>query len=346
MITTLYDLEVALRDLGYSKMKEQAKHKKTYFKVESINSEHVCKIVVCIDLLGAKVLTSEGVDIVKGIAATQFEGVNADDVLVIALDKKGTADVSGNNIIFYNRENLKLHGKVSELYTSELSGLKEGLKERKRKETHMKALWDYAENNHSTTAIYLLIGLIIWMQMCYTGKNTDMYGISAFDVYKNGQSYRLFTYLFTHAGFAHMLSNCTSLFVIGRTYARRRGFLDVLIVFLGGGVLAGTASITLNMVTYRPEAITVGASGAIFAVLGALLVNVFMDASLKGRRKNFVKYAAITLVLSSIGGSIDNVCHIAGFICGGLLEFILAKADKIYAYTKFIESRDKTRTSF
>lgn len=346
MITTFYDLDKELRHLGYTKMKEEAKYRKTYYKVERKDSDYVCKIVVCLDLLGEKILTSEGVDIVKGIASVQFEGTSPDNVLVIALDRKGTTNISGENIIFYDRDVLKIKGRTTELFEDELNGLKENLKSRKREELHAKALWENGKKKYSAAVIYALMAFIAWMQFSYTGGNGDVYGISAYEVYKNGQSYRLVSYLFTHASIGHLISNCTSLFIIGRMYARKRSTLDVLIIFLGGGILAGISSITAKMFVNEPTVLTVGASGAVFAVLGALLMNVFMDNATIGFRKEYVKYAVVTLVLSSISGNVDNVCHITGFLCGGLLEFILSKADNIYAYTKYVETRDKARTSF
>lgn len=346
MKTTLYHVDSALRRLGYSKMKQEEKYKKTYYKVERTGSEYVCKIAVCIDLIGSKVLTNEGIEIIKGIAAVQFEGATPDNVLVIALDRKGTANVNGKNIILYDRDALKIKGKTSELYMADLEFIKTDLKERKRDDAHKKALWENGIKQYSTTIIYIMVAFIVWMHFSNTGANSELYGISAYQVYRNGQSYRLVTYLFTHASIAHLLSNSTSLVLIGRMYARKRNPLDVLIVFMGGGIIAGICSVSYKMVTYESTVYTVGASGAVFAILGALLANVFMDNATIGYRKEYVKYAVVTLVLSALGSNTDNVCHIAGFLSGAAFDFLLTKADNICAYSKFIETRDKTRTTF
>ena len=79
----------------------------------------------------------------------------------------------------------------------------------------------------------------------------------------------LFTSMFMHAGLAHIAGNMLYLWIFGDNVEDSLGHIPYLIFYLAGGVLAAVAQILVNPGSQIP---TVGASGAIAAVLGAYLV--------------------------------------------------------------------------
>ena len=86
-----------------------------------------------------------------------------------------------------------------------------------------------------------------------------------------GQILTLFTSMFVHAGWFHLVSNVWALYIFGDNIEDRLGHLRYLLFYLIGGATAGLAHIfvTRGGYAYVP---TVGASGAISAVMGAYIV--------------------------------------------------------------------------
>ncbi len=79
----------------------------------------------------------------------------------------------------------------------------------------------------------------------------------------------LFTSMFMHGGWAHLLSNMLALYIFGDNIEDRMGSLRYLIFYLASGVAAALVHIVFNPLSPLP---TVGASGAISGVLAAYLI--------------------------------------------------------------------------
>jgi membrane associated rhomboid family serine protease len=126
--------------------------------------------------------------------------------------------------------------------------------------------------------------------------------------------WRLFTYGFLHAGFLHILFNMIFLYFMGPMLEPAIGRLNFAAVYIAS-LLAGAFGALL----FTPDAATVGASGAIFGIFGALLV-VARDRGIpiwqSGLGPTLLINLVITLSISgiSIGGHVGGL--IAGLICG------------------------------
>src|ERR1700733_7513188 len=79
----------------------------------------------------------------------------------------------------------------------------------------------------------------------------------------------LFTSMFLHAGWAHIIGNMLFLWAFGKSLEDAMGHTKFLMFYLLCGIAAGIAHIMFNLYTTLP---TVGASGAIAGVMGAYLV--------------------------------------------------------------------------
>ena len=92
----------------------------------------------------------------------------------------------------------------------------------------------------------------------------------------SGQIWRLFTCMFVHAGIGHFLGNMIIFYIIGRLVERVYGNLYFAIIYLGSGLLGAVSSMCVH-----PLTVSVGASGAIFGVFGALFsIYITRSASL------------------------------------------------------------------
>lgn len=136
-----------------------------------------------------------------------------------------------------------------------------------------------------------------------------------------GEWYRLVTYLFLHGDISHLGHNMLILFFLGNVLERYFGKIRYIIVYFFSGILAAIGSIVYN----TTETVCVGASGAVFGVIGATLWLVIKN---KGNLTEFTKEQMIIfLVLSVFAGfgnyGVDNAAHIAGLIAGFFLGMLL-----------------------
>lgn len=142
----------------------------------------------------------------------------------------------------------------------------------------------------------------------------------------SGQWWRLLTYQFLHANLLHIAINMWVMWNVGRLTERLYGSANLLFLYLSAGALAGLASIVWN-----PELVSVGASGSIFGVLGALLAfllrfrNEAPSSVLRYWLPAFV-FAGYNLFAGAYQPGIDNAAHVGGLIAGFILGAIVAKS--------------------
>ncbi len=151
----------------------------------------------------------------------------------------------------------------------------------------------------------------------------------------------IFTSMFMHAGLVHLAGNMLYLWIFGDNVEDRMGHFKYLLFYLVGGVAASVAHIFINPASQIP---TVGASGAIAAVLGAYLVlypqsRVATFIPLGFFMSLRMLLAAIVLVVwfllqffegvLSLGaanvGGVAVWAHIGGFVFGALIGLLFRK---------------------
>ncbi len=157
------------------------------------------------------------------------------------------------------------------------------------------------------------------------------------DVLLNGEYYRLLTAMFLHAGIfdargnyalagaMHIFFNMYILYAVGRSLEQLFGHARFLIIYLLGGLTGSVLSILLN----GANVYSVGASGAVFAIIGAEFIYLYhhrklMGAAGRARRQSLIIFGVMNLAigfLSIVPGSlmrVDNWAHIGG-LAGGLI---------------------------
>jgi membrane associated rhomboid family serine protease/Tfp pilus assembly protein PilF len=140
-----------------------------------------------------------------------------------------------------------------------------------------------------------------------------------------GQPWRLFTYMFLHGGVWHLAMNMFFLYQLGAACERLLGSVSYALMYLLSGIAGGILSLAWHPVTN-----SVGASGALFGILGAMIATYkfgefsmprfYVQASLR----SMLFCAGINLLLGIFGG-IDNAAHIGGLITGFIFGFLVAK---------------------
>lgn len=139
-------------------------------------------------------------------------------------------------------------------------------------------------------------------------------------VAEQGQYWRLLTSNFLHFGFGHLINNMLILFCAGPILEKALGHIKYLLLYLCAGV-GGSILSCLMMLHSGDLAVSAGASGAIFGIIGALLWIVLRHQgryeTLTGRGLLFMIVITIYYGISNAG--IDNWGHVGGLLAGFLL---------------------------
>ena len=143
-----------------------------------------------------------------------------------------------------------------------------------------------------------------------------------------GQYYRLFTGMFLHSGIIHLLFNMYALYIIGMQLESFLGKWKYLVVYLLSGLGASMLSIFFS------NSFSVGASGAIFGLMGALLYfgyhyRVYLDSVVKSQ---IIPLIVLNLILGFTLSGIDNWAHVGGLVSGILATMAVGVK---YKSTKF-----------
>ena len=132
-----------------------------------------------------------------------------------------------------------------------------------------------------------------------------------------GQYWRLFTATLLHDGIIHLLFNLYALYALGPMLEAYVGSIRFTTIYLLGGLMGSLASYAWS------GSVSVGASGAVFAVIGATTVyfaRYHRNFGAQGRAilQNMVVVIVINLLFGLGSGYIDNWGHIGGLV-GGML---------------------------
>ncbi len=142
----------------------------------------------------------------------------------------------------------------------------------------------------------------------------------------SGEWWRLITYMFLHGGLLHIFFNMWCLWDLGALSESLYGRWTYLAIYLTTGVAGGLASAGWN-----PRVLSVGASGAIFGLAGALIASFYLGefslpkVAISGTLRSLVIFAVFNLFFAGMFGGVDNACHIGGLISGLLLGAAIAK---------------------
>ena len=135
-----------------------------------------------------------------------------------------------------------------------------------------------------------------------------------------GELWRLASAPFLHGGPDHLVGNCVSLYILGMACEHAVGARRMLTVFAAGAIGGSLLSLALS------PGPSVGASGAIFGVMGAVVVILHRHAEtfvIRDKRIGAViaVWAAYTLLLGALQPMIDNGAHLGGLIAGAAAAY-------------------------
>ena len=168
------------------------------------------------------------------------------------------------------------------------------------------------------TYALILINVFMFLFPLINGTTEEFYNLFASygPFVKMGDYYRLISAAFMHANIAHLIFNMYALWIIGMQLESFIGKWRYLVVYLFSAISGSLLSVIVT-----PNAVSVGASGAIFGLLGALLYfgyhyRVYLGTVIKSQ---IIPLIVINLLLGFMVPGIDNAAHIGGLIGGALI---------------------------
>ena len=178
------------------------------------------------------------------------------------------------------------------------------------------------------TYALIIINVIVFILSMFNDNILQMFAVNRFYIADLGEYYRLFTGIFLHAGVLHILFNMYALYVIGMQLESFLGKWKYLAVYLLSGLGGSMLSIFFD------NGFSVGASGAIFGLMGSLLYfgyhyRVYLDSVVKSQ---IIPLIVINLLIGFTSTGIDNWAHIGGLVAGILATMAVGVK---YKSTKF-----------
>lgn len=189
------------------------------------------------------------------------------------------------------------------------------------------------KGDHFATSVILDLNILVFLLMVCSGVHILspnglellQWGANRRFETTGGEWWRLLTSMFLHGGIMHLILNISGLVIAAIFVEPLLGRKNYFILYILSGLCGSLASIW-----WYPNTISVGASGAIFGLYGAILALLLTNAFPKGGKKGILMmigvYVGINLLWGLTGG-IDNAAHIGGLLSGALIGIVLYKID-------------------
>ncbi|MFQ9514263.1 MAG: rhomboid family intramembrane serine protease [Eubacterium sp.] len=180
------------------------------------------------------------------------------------------------------------------------------------------------------TIVLIILNLIVFFAMELMGSTEEtgflfdhgaMYVPAVLD---DGEWYRVITHMFMHSGAEHILNNMVMLGILGYQMEKEYGCIKYLITYfvcgIGATIVSGMGDMLIGQYS-----VSVGASGAIMGLFGALLVMVFKN------RRQFEQVSSgprliilfIIMVFGNMEEGVDWMAHLGGAVTGVIMAFII-----------------------
>ena len=178
------------------------------------------------------------------------------------------------------------------------------------------------DNKPYITYAVIVINVLIWAYINLKGGENFIYNFgTSRQGLLSGQVYRLITAVFMHQEMGHLFFNCFSLYIFGRETERILSRFNFVVIYLLTGFLASLFSALIG------GSLAIGASGAIFGVIGALAAVSRMKAYEAQLMDYFtlVLYIAVSILIGFSDPRIDNTAHVFGALSGFIIQYLYFK---------------------
>ncbi|MGA8272743.1 MAG: rhomboid family intramembrane serine protease [Candidatus Sulfotelmatobacter sp.] len=191
------------------------------------------------------------------------------------------------------------------------------------------------ESAISLTQIFLGVNVAVYLGMVlanganpfqeFPGMELARWGANVGPLTISGEWWRLLTCVFVHGGLLHIAFNMWCLWDLGALSESLYGRWTYGALYLLCGLGASLGSIVWN-----PQVMSVGASGAIFGLAGALIAAFKLGefsvprTALSGPLRSLMVFVVFNLAFGAVSGVTDNAAHVGGLVTGLILGAIIA----------------------
>ena len=180
------------------------------------------------------------------------------------------------------------------------------------------------------TIFLIVVNVIVFFILSFQGMTEDAqfmleHGAMYVPYMMEGEEYyRLFTSMFMHFGFEHLMNNMIMLGTIGWNLEYEIGKIKFMIIYFGSGLIGNILSGMGDMMTGE-YAVSAGASGAVFGIVGALLYVAIRNRGQIGTvsGRGLVLMIVLSLYYGFTSSGVDNLAHIGGLAAGFILGVLL-----------------------
>ena len=149
---------------------------------------------------------------------------------------------------------------------------------------------------------------------------------------QGGEWFRLLTAMFLHIGLGHLVMNSAGILIFGSRLEKRISSPEVAIIYFVGGIVGNIFSFVYHSGFGDANVVAAGASGAVYALMGALLCITYFSRRRAGGLDAYAifLYFLVGMIVSVIQIQIDFAAHLGGFVAGFLTAVFVLQRRKKY----------------
>lgn len=188
------------------------------------------------------------------------------------------------------------------------------------------------------TFLIMLINIAIYFKF---HSQMDAWAFSK-KTFESGDYLRMLSYMFMHGGILHLIGNTICLYFAGTAFEHQYGWFKFLVVYITGGYVAAEFSARYNT---SPDIMTIGASGAICAIIGGCIAGALFEHKEFRRVSISMMFMWFGVIMLSgyISPDVDNMAHLGGFIGGYFVMSILKLITLISRSKRTIKYYEQTK---
>lgn len=182
------------------------------------------------------------------------------------------------------------------------------------------------KNAPMTRVLLIIIAVVFAFEIFLGGSDNEsvliQMGAIMPNIRETGEYWRLFTAMFLHAGWLHWGTNTWALYQLGTLYEVLFGTPRFALTYFVTGICASLASLFFS------RSVAVGASGAIFGILGAFIFSLLRSPQYRHQRwtkslvSQIVFWIAVNIMIGLSVKFIDNAAHLGGLVAGLLIGLL------------------------
>ncbi|KAA8999829.1 rhomboid family intramembrane serine protease [Paenibacillus spiritus] len=192
--------------------------------------------------------------------------------------------------------------------------------------------WKSYLRYYPVTTLIVAANLVMFIILSLNGGSTDPYTLLHYGAMvdigpERTEWWRLVTSIFLHNGISHLLFNCFAILVFAPPLERLMGWARYAVLYILGGVVGNLVSMGVSGEAVYAGTVSVGASGAIYAVYGAFLYIALLQRFKldEGSRKTLYSLLLLGVITTFAMPNINWAAHLGGLIGGFFLYGLIVR---------------------